>query len=115
MTFREEIDQGLTAAMNRYATAHALPQLRWHLCTSAEVASVGRAQVIGQASAGDYPEEDVPAAVQAWAATLQIQVAEQPGHVGTLEARGGVEGVDIEVWGVTDHEAFARGPATEQG
>lgn len=114
MTLRDTIDEGLTAALTEYGTARGLPRLHWHLCSGVEISSVGRAQVIGQASVADYPEQDVAAAVQAWAAALQFQLVEQPGNVGALEARGVVEGLDVEVWGVTDREAFERRPSTEQ-
>lgn len=44
-----------------------------------------------------------------WAAALGFELVEQ--QRGTVEARGVVDEIDVEVWGVVDLDAFEQPPA----
>lgn len=109
MTLRAAIDEGLTTALREYGRARGLPALRWGLCSSAEISVVGRAQVVGMASMADFSEDEAGKAIRAWAAALGFELVEQ--RRGTVEARGVVDEIDVEVWGVVDLDAFEHPPA----
>lgn len=100
-TLREMLEHALTDAMDTYAEQRALPHLRWTLITSDD----GQVQLTGHASAGDYNEPDAAHAVRAWTAELDLEPTEQP-VPGTVEARGQVEQLEVDVWGVFDQAAF---------
>lgn len=109
MTLRATIDEGLTTALREYGRARGLPALRWGLCSSTEISVVGRPQLAGMASMADFSEGAAWEAVRGWAAALGFELVEQ--QRGTVEARGVVDEIDVEVWGVVDLDAFEQPPA----
>lgn len=100
-SLRDTLEHALSSAMDTYAEQHDVPRLRWTLITSDD----GQVQLAGHASAGDYNEQDAVHAVRAWTAELDLEPTAQA-VPGTVEARGQVEDISVNVWGVADQAAF---------
>jgi len=64
--------------------------------------------VSGHAGA-DYTDNETAALVDAWAHWLGLVRQQPPACAGTTEYRGRVDGLAVEVWGVTDPDAFRPG------
>lgn len=60
----------------------------------------------GHASSGDYHASEIPELVTTWAAFLGLLESETYVVAGTMQYRGTVDGFKVNVWGVTDRQAF---------
>jgi hypothetical protein len=100
-----------TVAMTR--RGEGLPTLHW----SADPLALHRWKVTGTAKAGT-PGEEVERAVRAWSDRLGLTLTDTPLiEPGLVEAKGVVDEVDVEVWGVVDREVWdtwLQGPAGDR-
>jgi hypothetical protein len=101
---RLAITDALTELYNRDAPAGCRP-LIWSLSADSTKWQIS---VSGHAGSGDYNETEAAAVIEAWATHLGLTEQIPTACEGTTQYRGTVNGVEVEVWGVTDAGEFER-------
>ena len=95
----DEINDAITTRMNQLGHQAALQPLTWLLFAGRPI------RVSGCAGVTCY---DVEAVLEAWAGWLGLTGQNPPSCPGTVEYRGRVDGLDVELWAVTDRGLFAQ-------
>ncbi|GAA3435621.1 hypothetical protein [Kutzneria kofuensis] len=93
---------GITAQLNQLGQAAGCAPLTWSI-------RLEDWHISGQAGA-EYSDDEAAEALEAWADLLGL-TAHSLAVAGTDTYHGLVDGVDIELWGVTDRDAFEQDTA----
>ncbi|MET9030948.1 hypothetical protein ABZW96_35885 [Nocardia sp. NPDC004168] len=101
--FGRMIELSVEAVVNTVGQRAGCAPLTWELYTADETSGLA---VTGIASGRDYNDSQVTAIVQAWADLLGLIRVVPPTTSGTIEYRGVVDGIEVEVWGITDKQFF---------
>ena len=103
---RHAMNDAVTNKLNQLGKRHRLRPLVW----SIRQADGGGWRADGYASV-DYDPVEVPVVLDTWARWLRLDRVDQPLCPGTVEYRGRVDGLDVELWGVTDRDLFEQSTA----
>ncbi|MDE1675090.1 hypothetical protein [Nocardia gipuzkoensis] len=101
--FGRMIELGVGAVVNKVGQRAGCAPLSWELFVTEDT---GALAVSGTTAGQDYSEAQVTEIVQAWAQLLGLSQVLPPSTGGTIEYRGVIDGIEVEVWGVIDQQFF---------
>lgn len=104
-SFGRAVDFGIQEVLNKVAARAGCRPLEWELRD--DHADGAHCRLSGAADHEDHGgPEHIPDVLQAWARLLGLAPVLPPSTGGTIQYRGVVNYIDVEVWGIVDPEFF---------